>query len=112
MKWGFDIGEELHRGPHENHGVKVDLEVPPETPVLLILAEQPDGPAYRVGFHNFYVLTRYNTSTRYAMAVHDLAQAIAQRVQGATAAAAPGAVPRGARVPAGGSAPRPRPYSP
>jgi len=69
--------------------VKVDLEVPPETPVLLILAEQPDGPAYRVGFHNFYVLTRYNTSTRYAMAVHDLAQAIAQRVQGATAAAAP-----------------------
>jgi len=71
------------------HGVKVDLEVPPETPALLVLAEQPDGPAYRVGFHNFYVLTRYNTSTRYAMAVHDLAQAIAQRVQGATAAAAP-----------------------
>jgi membrane-bound lytic murein transglycosylase B len=71
------------------HGVKVDLEVPPETPALLILAEQPDGPAYRVGFHNFYVLTRYNTSTRYAMAVYDLAQAIAQRVRGATAAAAP-----------------------
>jgi membrane-bound lytic murein transglycosylase B len=71
------------------HGVKVDLEVPPETPALLILAEQPDGPAYRVGFHNFYVLTRYNTSTRYAMAVHDLARAIAQRVQGATAATTP-----------------------
>ncbi len=71
------------------HGVKVDLEVPAETPALLLLAEQPDGPAYRVGFHNFYVLTRYNTSTRYAMAVHDLAQAIAQRVQGATAAASP-----------------------
>ncbi len=71
------------------HGVKVDLDVPPETPALLLLAEQADGPAYRVGFHNFYVLTRYNTSTRYAMAVHDLAQAIAQRVQGATAAAAP-----------------------
>jgi membrane-bound lytic murein transglycosylase B len=35
------------------------------------------------------VLTRYNTSARYAMAVHDLAQAIAQRVQAATAAAAP-----------------------
>jgi len=71
------------------HGVKVDLEVPPETPALLLLAEQADGPAYRVGFHNFYVLTRYNTSTRYAMAVHDLAEAIAQRVHGATAAAAP-----------------------
>ena len=71
------------------HGVKVDLEVPPETPALLVLAEQADGPAYRVGFHNFYVLTRYNTSTRYVMAVHDLAAAIAQRVHGATAAAAP-----------------------
>jgi membrane-bound lytic murein transglycosylase B len=70
-------------------GVKVLLDVPPDTPALLILAEQPDGPAYRVGFHNFYVLTRYNTSARYAMAVHDLAQAIAQRVQAATAAAAP-----------------------
>jgi len=70
-------------------GVKVELDVPSDTRALLILAEQPDGPAYRVGFHNFYVLTRYNTSARYAMAVHDLAQAIAQRVQAATAAAAP-----------------------
>jgi membrane-bound lytic murein transglycosylase B len=61
-------------------GVKVDAELPPETPVVLISAEQPDGPAYRVGFHNFYVLTRYNQSARYAMAVHDLAEAIEQRV--------------------------------
>ena len=65
--------------------MKVDLELPPDTPALLILAEQPDGPAYRVGFHNFYVLTRYNASARYAMAVHDLAQAISQRLQAATA---------------------------
>jgi membrane-bound lytic murein transglycosylase B len=70
-------------------GVKVELDVPADTQALLILAEQPDGPAYRAGFHNFYVLTRYNTSARYAMAVHDLAQAIAQRVQTATATATP-----------------------
>jgi membrane-bound lytic murein transglycosylase B len=70
-------------------GVTVEAEVPADTPALLILAEQPDGPAYRVGFHNFYVLTRYNASARYAMAVHDLAQAISQRVQAATAAASP-----------------------
>jgi len=50
------------------------------TPAVLISAEQHDGPAYRVGFKNFYVLTRYNRSARYAMAVHDLAEAIAQRV--------------------------------
>jgi membrane-bound lytic murein transglycosylase B len=50
------------------------------TPVVLVSAEQQDGPAYRVGFKNFYVITRYNRSARYAMAVHDLAEAIIQRV--------------------------------
>ena len=65
------------------HGVKVEMSVPADTPVVLISAEQRDGPAYRVGFHNFYVLTRYNASARYAMAVHELAQAVAQRVHDA-----------------------------
>ena len=50
------------------------------TPAVLISAEQQDGPAYRVGFKNFYVITRYNRSARYAMAVHDLADAIARRI--------------------------------
>jgi membrane-bound lytic murein transglycosylase B len=61
------------------HGVKVDLALPGETPAVLISAEQQDGPAYRVGFKNFYVITRYNGSARYAMSVFDLAQAIVQR---------------------------------
>ena len=63
-------------------GVTVETDQPADTPVVLVSAEQRDGPAYRVGFHNFYVITRYNHSARYAMAVHDLATAIAQRVQG------------------------------
>jgi membrane-bound lytic murein transglycosylase B len=62
------------------HGIKVDLDVPPDTPAVLISAEQRDGPAYRVGFHNFYVITRYNHSARYAMTVYDLASAVAARV--------------------------------
>jgi len=65
------------------HGVKVEMSVPADTPVVLISAEQRDGPAYRVGFHNFYVITRYNASARYAMAVYELAQAVAQRVHDA-----------------------------
>ena len=64
------------------HGIKVDMDVPPDTPVVLISAEQRDGPAYRVGFHNFYVITRYNHSARYAMTVHDLATTLAARVHG------------------------------
>jgi len=65
------------------HGVKVEMSVPADTAVVLISAEQRDGPAYRVGFHNFYVLTRYNASARYAMAVHELAQTLAQRMHDA-----------------------------
>jgi membrane-bound lytic murein transglycosylase B len=64
-------------------GVKVNLDVPPDTAAVLLSAEQRDGPSYRVGFHNFYVITRYNASARYVMAVHDLAQAIALRVHAA-----------------------------
>jgi hypothetical protein len=48
--------------------------------VLLIPAETQVGPSYRVGFKNFEVITRYNRSVRYAMAVHDLATTIADRV--------------------------------
>jgi len=48
--------------------------------VVLLSAEQKDGPAYRVGFHNFRVIAGYNASARYVMAVHDLAQSIAQRM--------------------------------
>jgi membrane-bound lytic murein transglycosylase B len=70
-------------------GVRVELDVPADTPVVLISAEQKDGPAYRVGFHNFRVITHYNASARYAMAVYDLAQALNQRMHAQGAAAAP-----------------------
>ncbi len=63
-------------------GVETRTTAPPDTQVVLISAEQKDGPAYRVGFKNFEVITQYNRSARYAMAVNDLAQAIAQRVRG------------------------------
>jgi membrane-bound lytic murein transglycosylase B len=70
-------------------GVQVKIGVPAETPALLISAEVQDGPAYRVGFANFQVITKYNRSVRYAMAVHDLAQAIAERVTTTQTAAQP-----------------------
>jgi membrane-bound lytic murein transglycosylase B len=63
------------------HGVRVEADLPADTPAVLISAEQRDGPAYRVGFHNFYVISRYNHSARYAMTVHDLATALAARMR-------------------------------
>jgi membrane-bound lytic murein transglycosylase B len=62
-------------------GVQTRTDAPDSTPAMLVFAPAADGPAYRVGFRNFEVITRYNRSPRYAMAVHDLAQAIATRVR-------------------------------
>jgi len=61
-------------------GVAFDTGEAENTKVLLIPAETELGPSYRVGFKNFEVITRYNRSVRYAMAVHDLATTIADRV--------------------------------
>lgn len=61
-------------------GVRVESDVPGNTPVVLLLAQQQDGPTYRVGFNNFHALTRYNHSALYAMAVDELARAIALRL--------------------------------
>ena len=57
-------------------GVRFETSLPAQAPALLIVAQGKDGPVYRVGFTNFYVLTRYNRSPMYAMAVHDLGDAV------------------------------------
>jgi membrane-bound lytic murein transglycosylase B len=62
------------------HGLTISSELPDETPALLLAAPQQDAIGYRVGFQNFYVITRYNNSPLYAMAVYDLAQAIQQQI--------------------------------
>jgi membrane-bound lytic murein transglycosylase B len=67
-------------GGLRSKGLNVASELPDQTPALLLAAPQPDANGYRVGFRNFYVITRYNNSPLYAMAVHDLAQAIAQQI--------------------------------
>ena len=50
--------------------------IDPRWAAALVLLEEVDGPAYRLGFNNFYVLTRYNRSRLYATAVWELAQRI------------------------------------
>ena len=46
----------------------------------LLAYEGPDGMEHWVGFHNFFVITRYNRSVMYALAAHQLGQEIAQQV--------------------------------
>jgi membrane-bound lytic murein transglycosylase B len=61
-------------------GVAFDSELPEDAPALLIAADDADGVHWRVGYNNFYVITRYNHSALYAMAVYELAAAVKQRV--------------------------------
>ncbi|MBI5617717.1 MAG: lytic murein transglycosylase B [Gammaproteobacteria bacterium] len=45
-------------------------------PAMLLALDAEDGNEYWFGFRNFYAITRYNHSPKYAMAVTQLAQAI------------------------------------
>jgi membrane-bound lytic murein transglycosylase B len=47
----------------------------------LLLLRHRENDEYLLGHPNFYVITRYNHSTHYAMAVHELAQAIKSNYQ-------------------------------
>jgi hypothetical protein len=49
---------------------------------MLVTLRLAGGTEYRVGFTNFYAITRYNRSQMYAAAVSDLADAIAARRTG------------------------------
>jgi membrane-bound lytic murein transglycosylase B len=60
-------------------GMQVQTILDDATACTLIAAPVQAGKRYRVGFQNFYVITRYNRSPLYAMAVNDLAQAILTR---------------------------------
>jgi membrane-bound lytic murein transglycosylase B len=57
-------------------GVEFSTQQPDDAPAMLVVLQGKNGPEYRVGFTNFYVITRYNRSTMYALAVHELGNAI------------------------------------
>jgi len=59
-------------------GLKVKPNLNVNTKMSMINLEQQSDHDYWAGLHNFYVITRYNHSSLYAMAVYQLSQKIKQ----------------------------------
>lgn len=88
------LGSEWQGDPPENalspqdtvdslsdRGVLFSTELPGDCESQLLTLEGKDGNEYWVGFHNFFVITRYNRSVMYALAVHQLGVEIALEVE-------------------------------
>jgi membrane-bound lytic murein transglycosylase B len=65
-----------------DEGWAFNTSMPPESAAMAIKLSGESGPEYWVGFQNFHVITRYNRSVLYAMAVHQLAMELDKRMAG------------------------------
>ena len=63
-------------------GVMFTTALPGDSASQLLTLQGADGNEHWVGFHNFFVITRYNHSVMYGLAVHQLGQEIALKVRG------------------------------
>jgi membrane-bound lytic murein transglycosylase B len=95
-------GLEPQLKPSEMGECVVKVGAAPELPAALIDLVTRGAPTeYRLGYRNFFVLTRYNRSSFYAMAVNDLAEALLAARQ------SPAATPVAARAHSKASRSRP-----
>jgi peptidoglycan lytic transglycosylase B len=59
-----------------DRGLSFETTQDARAPALFIRVDGDAGPEFRAGFHNFGVITRYNRSVLYALAVNDLGRRI------------------------------------
>lgn len=65
------------------YGVKPTSHLPPEEKATFLpLVKNAPSEQYWLGLHNFYVITRYNHSINYAMAIYELSKAIEKVYEG------------------------------
>ena len=73
-------------GSLTEQGYRFAATLPPDAKAAAYSFEAAGGGSeYWIGYHNFYVVTRYNRSTKYALAAHQLSQAIRGRYYEAVA---------------------------
>ncbi|WP_290577012.1 lytic murein transglycosylase B [Ketobacter sp.] len=64
----------------EQAGLVADAEFAGQEPATAMAFEGAEGVEYWIGLQNFYVITRYNHSPLYAMAVYQLSEELKQRL--------------------------------
>ncbi|MEK6592066.1 MAG: lytic murein transglycosylase B [Pseudomonadota bacterium] len=75
IKPGIKVAELRRRGVVPLQPVSDDADA------ALFAVEMESGPSYWLGLQNFYVITRYNRSINYAMAVNELARELRAAVR-------------------------------
>jgi lytic murein transglycosylase B len=79
------LSQDLKPGIMSDELVKYDVqqlgEIPPNIKVKLIRLDTLDGDEVWLGLNNFYVITRYNQSQLYAMAVFQLSDEILEKLR-------------------------------
>jgi membrane-bound lytic murein transglycosylase B len=70
-------------GELRRQGVTPLASIDDKAEAALFMAETESGPRYWLGLNNFYVITRYNRSVNYALAVLELGQELRAAIQGA-----------------------------
>ncbi|HTD91555.1 MAG TPA: lytic murein transglycosylase B [Burkholderiales bacterium] len=78
-----DITPKMPIGEFRKLGIEPTTPVSDDALAALLPLENENGMQYWFGFKNFYVITRYNRSTNYAMAVYEIAQGIKAQMKGA-----------------------------
>lgn len=73
----------------ERQGIRFSTDLPDSATAGLLVFDGDDGTEYWVGFSNFYVITRYNRSAMYALAVYQLGQAVGEAVRDGAEAGVP-----------------------
>ncbi|MBT8098325.1 MAG: lytic murein transglycosylase, partial [Gammaproteobacteria bacterium] len=68
-------------GSLSKKGVMFSTDLSADAKAELLTYENKDGFERWVAFHNFFVITRYNRSVMYALAVHQLGQEIALAIE-------------------------------
>ena len=82
--WGGAVAEPKNTlkaadtvGSLSSMGVMFATDLPGDSKGQLLTYDGNGGIEHWVGFHNFFVITRYNRSVMYALAVHQLGREIA-----------------------------------